>query len=94
MRKARSQGIPLGLIRPISIYPYPKKAFAELTGECKALMTVEMSITGQMAEDVKLAVECKYPVYTYGTGIKVPKSADVVKYAVEILEGKMDKEVF
>ncbi|BFL48048.1 3-methyl-2-oxobutanoate dehydrogenase subunit VorB [Lactonifactor longoviformis] len=94
VRKARSQGVPLGLIRPISIYPYPKKAFAELSGECKALMTVEMSITGQMAEDVKLAVDCRYPVYTYGTGIKVPKSADVVKYAVEILEGKMDKEVF
>lgn len=92
--KARKQGIRLGLIRPISIFPYPVDAFADLGENCRAFMTVEMSITGQMAEDVKLSVQCRYPVYTYGTGIKVPRSMDIVEKAVQILEGKMEREVF
>ena len=69
-------------------------AFADLGENCRAFMTVEMSITGQMAEDVKLSVQCRYPVYTYGTGIKVPRSMDIVEKAVQILEGKMEIGLF
>ena len=94
VRIARREGVKLGLIRPISIFPYPQKAFDDIGEDCKALMTVEMSITGQMAEEVRLAVKCAYPVYTYGTGIKVPQSRDVVTHAKEILSGKAMKEVF
>ncbi len=94
VRMARSLGIRLGLIRPISIFPYPRKAFEGLPDCCKAFLTVEMSITGQMADDVRLALDCRYPVYTYGTGIKVPASADIVRIASNLIEGKAEKEVF
>ena len=93
VRMARSLGIRLGLIRPISIFPYPRKAFEGLPDCCKAFLTVEM-ITGQMADDVRLALDCRYPVYTYGTGIKVPASADIVRIASNLIEGKAEKEVF
>ena len=58
---ARAQGFKLGLIRPITLWPFPKKAFEEAK-EAKAFLTVEMNILGQMVDDVKLATEGKYPV--------------------------------
>lgn len=57
---ARQQGIKLGLIRPITLWPFPEKAFARLGG-VKGIMTVELN-AGQMIEDVKLAVNCSVPV--------------------------------
>ena len=51
---ARAQGFKLGLIRPITLWPFPKKAFEEAK-EAKAFLTVEMNILGQMVDDVKLA---------------------------------------
>ena len=62
---ARAQGFKLGLIRPITLWPFPKKAFEEAK-EAKAFLTVEMNILGQMVDDVKLATEGKYPVDHYG----------------------------
>lgn len=89
---ARSRGMRLGLIRPISIYPFPVKAFKALSNECRALMTVEMSIIGQMGEDIALATRCNYPVYTYGTGIRVPRCDDIIAFARDILDEKSEKE--
>jgi len=60
---ARQQGIRLGLIRPITLWPFPEKAFARLTG-VKGILTVELN-AGQMIEDVKLAVNCSVPVYLH-----------------------------
>lgn len=57
---ARRQGIKLGLIRPITLWPFPEKAFARLD-RVKGIMTVELN-AGQMIEDVKLAVKCAVPV--------------------------------
>ena len=51
---ARAQGFKLGLIRPITLWPFPKKAFEEAK-EAKAFLTVEMNILGQMVDDVKLS---------------------------------------
>jgi 2-oxoglutarate/2-oxoacid ferredoxin oxidoreductase subunit alpha len=59
--KARRQGVKLGLIRPITLWPFPVKAFANLTG-VKGILTVELN-AGQMIEDVKLAVACQAPVH-------------------------------
>ncbi len=62
---ARSQGIKLGLFRPITLFPFPTKELFEVSKHLKGALAVELS-TGQMVEDVKLAVECKIPVYHFG----------------------------
>ncbi len=59
--EARKQGIKVGLIRPITLWPFPKKAFRAAADKVKSFISVEMSM-GQMIEDVRLATECKKPV--------------------------------
>ncbi len=58
---ARKEGIKVGMIRPITVWPFPKKAFAEAAEKVKSFISVELSM-GQMIEDVSLAIECKKPV--------------------------------
>ncbi|MDI9476571.1 MAG: 3-methyl-2-oxobutanoate dehydrogenase subunit VorB [Natronincolaceae bacterium] len=83
----REEGIKAGLIRPITIWPYPSKAFDEIPDSAKAILTVEMS-TGQMLDDVKIANEGRLPVYFYGrTGGMVPTPDAVIAKAKEILGG-------
>ncbi len=62
--KAREEGIKTGLIRPISLWPYPEKAFANLKN-IKKILVVEMSM-GQMVEDVRLSVNGRVPVEFFG----------------------------
>ena len=59
---AREMGIKVGMIRPITIWPFPAKPLAEAADKVKSFLSVELSM-GQMIEDVKLATECKKPVY-------------------------------
>ncbi|MBE6671733.1 MAG: 3-methyl-2-oxobutanoate dehydrogenase subunit VorB [Ruminococcaceae bacterium] len=59
---AREMGIKVGMIRPITIWPFPVKPLAEAADKVKSFLSVELSM-GQMIEDVKLATECKKPVY-------------------------------
>ena len=58
---ARNMGIKVGMIRPITLWPFPKKPLAEAAEKVKGFLSVELSM-GQMIEDVKLATECKRPV--------------------------------
>ena len=58
---ARKEGIKVGLIRPITVWPFPKAPIAAAADRVKAFISVELSM-GQMIEDVKLASECKKPV--------------------------------
>ncbi len=62
---ARGQGIKAGLLRPITLFPFPSQRLAELAGRVKLMLSVEMS-AGQMVEDVMLAVNGKVPVYHFG----------------------------
>jgi Pyruvate:ferredoxin oxidoreductase and related 2-oxoacid:ferredoxin oxidoreductases, alpha subunit len=62
---ARAKGIKVGLFRPITLFPFPNKQLLAYTSQVKSILTVEMS-SGQMIEDVKLAVECKVPVTHFG----------------------------
>lgn len=62
---AREQGIKLGLLRPITLWPFPKKALAAYADKVKAMLSVELN-AGQMVEDVRLAVNGKVPVEHYG----------------------------
>ena len=58
---ARAQGVKVGMIRPITLWPFPKKVLNAAADKVKAFVTVEMSM-GQMIEDVELATRCKKPV--------------------------------
>ncbi len=74
---ARSEGLKVGLLRPITLYPYPTSRLQELSLEVKGFMSVEMS-AGQMVEDVRLAVAGKVPVEFYGRmGGIVPSPSEV-----------------
>ena len=59
--EARKQGIKVGLIRPITVWPFPKAPYEKASEKVKHIITVELSM-GQMIEDVMLAVKCKVPV--------------------------------
>lgn len=93
VKMGREMGIKLGLIRPISLWPFPKKAFAELRHTAKAFLSVEMNALGQMAEDIALAVHCDKPVYTFPSGMTPAKEKDILAKVQSILEGK-EKEAF
>ena len=58
---ARAEGIKVGLIRPITLWPFPKKALRAAADQVKAFVSVELNM-GQMIEDIRLATECKRPV--------------------------------
>ena len=83
------EGIKAGLIRPITLWPFPSKAFEQAAEKAsvKAFMSVEMSM-GQMVEDVKLSVLGKKPVYFYGrTGGMFPTPKAIAEEAKKILGG-------
>ena len=76
---ARAEGIKVGLLRPITLFPFPYKEIREMVPQLKGILTVEMSL-GQMVEDVKLATECKIPVEHYGrVGGMIPTPEDIVE---------------
>ncbi len=82
VRELRNEGIKAGIIRPISLWPFPEKIFKRVRP--KAYLSVEMS-TGQMIEDVKLACECKAPVYFTGrTGGIIPEPSEIIDKVREI----------
>lgn len=75
---ARKEGIKLGLLRPITLFPFPKKRLDTFASQVKGMLSVEMS-AGQMVEDVRLAVNGKVPVEHYGRmGGIVPSPEEVL----------------
>lgn len=76
---AREKGIKVGLLRLITLFPYPTKAIQSMLGQVKGILAVEMS-AGQMVEDVRLAVEGKVKVQHYGRmGGVIPTPNEIVK---------------
>lgn len=85
--EARKMGIKAGLIRPITLWPFPKKVFSEAADKVKAFVSVEMSM-GQMIEDVRLATECKKPVSLCNrAGGMIPSPDQVLDAIVKANEG-------
>lgn len=85
---AREKGIKVGLLRPITLFPYPTKQIQEMLGQVKGILSVEMS-AGQMVEDVRLAVNGKVPVEHYGRyGGIIPTPEEVVEALEEKILGK------
>lgn len=88
MEMAREEGIKVGLLRPITLWPFPSKAIAARAAQVKGILTVELN-AGQMVEDVRLAVECKVPVEHFGRlGGIVPDPDEVITALKEKLINK------
>ena len=84
---AREQGVKAGLLRPITLWPFPTDAIEAALSHAKAFLSVEMNM-GQMVDDVRLAVNGRVPVEFYGrTGGMIP-TPDEVLDAVVALNGK------
>lgn len=76
--EARAKGIKVGLIRPITLWPFPKALLSAAADKVKSFLTVELSM-GQMREDVLLATECKKPVYACNrVGGMIPAPEEVL----------------
>ncbi len=86
---AREKGIKLGLLRPITLYPFPVKPIEKLAENVKGILSVEMS-AGQMVEDVRLAANGKVPVAHYGRfGGIIPSPNEIVEFLQKkIIGGK------
>ena len=82
---AREVGIKVGLIRPITLWPFPEKVIKQYVGVPKAFLSVELN-AGQMVEDVRLAVNGGAPVHFYGRmGGMAPTQKEILDRIVEIL---------
>ena len=75
---ARKEGIKVGMVRPITLWPYPSEALAKAAKTAKEFLVVELN-KGQMTGDVKLAIECSRPVSFYGrTGGMMPTPEEIL----------------
>jgi len=84
---ARNEGIKVGLIRPITLWPFPKKAMAAAADKVKGFISVELSM-GQMIEDVELAIRCSRPVsLCRRVGGMIPNPEEVLASIREAVKG-------
>jgi len=84
MELGREKGIKVGLLRPITLFPFPKQQLYDLADQVKGILSVELS-AGQMVEDVRLSVEHKVPVEHYG------RSGGIIHTPEEVLEALEEK---
>jgi 2-oxoglutarate ferredoxin oxidoreductase subunit alpha len=78
---AREQGLNVGLLRPITLFPFPEKAYRTATARCKKVLDIELN-AGQMVEDVRLSVAAGTDVFFYGR----PPGAGSLPTPEELLE--------
>ncbi len=82
--EARKQGIKVGMIRPITLWPFPKAPLLKAADKVKAFISVELNM-GQMIEDIELAIRCKKPVHLLNrTGGVIMSPDEVLKKIQEI----------
>lgn len=87
VEKLKNKGINVGILRPITLSPFPYQVLKNLPERVKAVLTVEMS-TGQMVEDVRLGVNGRFPVHFYGrTGGVIPTPQEIIDKIESILGG-------
>ena len=88
VRAARAKGIKVGLLRPITVSPYPYQVIDQLAGRVSGFLVTEMNM-GQMFDDVRLAVRGRVPVEFYGrTGGVVPFPDEVLAEIRRIAAGQ------
>ena len=77
----------MGLIRPITLWPFPKKILALRAAQCKHFISVDLSM-GQMIEDVRLAINCSRPVdLCFRTGGMIPTPEEVLAKIEAVQKG-------
>ncbi len=84
VKLAREEGIKLGIIRPITLWPFPYQIISDYADKVKGFLSVEMN-AGQMVEDVKLAVNGRVPVHHYG------RMGGMISTPSEVLEAFKEK---
>lgn len=84
MELGREKGIKVGLLRPITLFPFPKQQLFDLANQVKGILSVELS-AGQMVEDVRLAVQHKVPVEHFG------RTGGIIHTPEEIIEALEEK---
>ena len=83
----RARGIKAGLLRPVTLWPFPKDAIRAHIPHARAFLSVEMNM-GQMVDDIRLTVEGKVPVEFFGrTGGVIPRPAEVVEKVLTMAGG-------
>lgn len=80
--ECRKNGIKVGMIRPITLFPFPTKRIQELSQKCKKMLVVEMN-QGQMLKDVKLAVNGSVPVEFFGKAVGQWLSVEDIAQEIE-----------
>ena len=84
VEQLRARGRKAGLLRPITLYPFPTAELRRLGAHVKTVLTVEMSL-GQMVEDVRLALEGRVPIEFYGRcGGNAPTAEEIVDHALKV----------
>ncbi len=84
VNRLRAEGVRVGIIRPITLWPFPYDAISEAAQHAKSILVVEMS-AGQMVEDVYLATKDSCPVFFYGRmGGVVPTAKEIYQKVIEI----------
>lgn len=79
IEQAREQGIKVGLLRPLTLFPFPEQPLAKYANKVKGILTVEMN-AGQMVEDVRLAVNGRVPVAFHGRmGGMIPSADEIIE---------------
>ena len=85
--EARKKGIKVGMIRPITLWPFPKTVLNAAADKVKAFISVELNM-GQMIEDIELATRCKKPVYLCNrTGGMIPTTQNVLDKIEKVNKG-------
>lgn len=87
MSLGRKENLKIGLLRPITLWPFPMKVLADLTSKIKKILVVEMS-AGQMIEDVKLAIEGRAQVFFHGRPAGGIPTEDEVLDVIKKINGK------
>jgi len=87
VRQARQKGLPVGFIRPVTLWPFPKSAYQKAAQTAAQMLVVEMN-HGQMIEDVRLAMDCAVPVEFLGKGGGWYPNEEMIMQKIEAMLGR------
>lgn len=92
LRDAEAElGIKIGLIRPMTAWPYPSAAFDHVNPGCKAAIVPEINIIGQMIDDVRIAVKGRYPVFHCGNTLDGMLNEDNIMESIKTVWKEVNK---
>lgn len=84
----RGKNIKVGLLRPLTLFPFPTAEFKKLSQTAKAFVSVELS-NGQMIDDIKLSISCAKPTYLCSRmGGNIPSETEIENFCLNILDGR------